>query len=213
MHLIGAVHGMEELLPMAESTLRERNKAKRRDAIIESAIRLFATKGYHETTIPEIAEAAEVAPRTVSLHFPAKLDIVRADIERAGDALAAAFTGRGLDESILDVCIRWIRIWLLEPGDRQARYRLRMYVENEELGSLVSNRIVEYVDAAIDADPAMNEGIHNQLDRRLVGSALAGVLRYLATIDDLAEFERQMVRVQLFFAAGVKALRNEDPRT
>ena len=198
---------------MADTTLRERNKAKRRDAIIDAAIRLFATRGYHETTIPEIAEAAEVAPRTVSLHFPAKLDIVRADIETAGHTFEVAFAQRDPDDTVLEVCIRWLRQWLLEPGDRQARYRLRMYAANEELGSLVANRIIEIVDAAIEADPTMQEAIHDECDRQLVGSAMAGVMRYLATIDDTEEFERQIARVQLFFAAGVTALKNGESQS
>lgn len=197
---------------MAESTLRERNKAKRRDAIIDAAFRLFATKGYHETTIPEIAEAAEVAPRTVSLHFPAKLDIVRADIESAGRTFEIAIGQRGPDETVLDVCIRWLRMWLLEPGDRLARYRLQMYAANEELGSLVSSRIIAIVEAAINADPSMKEAIHDHADRQIVGSALAGVMRYLASIEDATEFDRQMTRVQQFFAAGVKALRSTHER-
>jgi AcrR family transcriptional regulator len=198
---------IREMPSMAEMTLRERNKAKRRDAIIDAAIPLFATKGYHETTIPEIAEAAEVAPRTVSLHFPAKLDIVRADVERAGRDFEAAFAQRTPDDTVLELCITWLRHWLLEPGDRQARDRLRMYAENEELGSLVSNRIIELVDTAINADPTMTDEIHDPGDRQIVGAAMAGVMRYLASIDDPANFERQLARVQTFFAAGARALR------
>lgn len=57
------------------SSLRERSKAKRRAAIQRAAMRLFAERGYEGATIAEIAEAAEVAPRTVSMYFPSKLDI------------------------------------------------------------------------------------------------------------------------------------------
>ena len=40
------------------------------------ALDLFAKNGYGGTTIAQIAEAAEVSPRTVSTYFPAKEDIV-----------------------------------------------------------------------------------------------------------------------------------------
>ena len=40
------------------------------------ALDLFARNGYSGTTIAQIAEAAEVSPRTVSTYFPAKEDIV-----------------------------------------------------------------------------------------------------------------------------------------
>jgi AcrR family transcriptional regulator len=68
-----------------ESSLRERSKARRRDAIQRAAFRLFAERGYDGATIADIAEEAEVAPRTVSLYFPNKLDIA---LSTAGDIAA-----------------------------------------------------------------------------------------------------------------------------
>jgi len=56
--------------------LRERNKERRRVDILTAAYQLFAEKGYHATTIADIAAAADIAPRTVSLYFPTKQDIV-----------------------------------------------------------------------------------------------------------------------------------------
>jgi AcrR family transcriptional regulator len=57
------------------TSLRERSKAKRRIAIQRAALRLFAERGYDGATIAEIAEEAELAPRTVTLYFPNKIDI------------------------------------------------------------------------------------------------------------------------------------------
>ena len=56
--------------------LRERSKARRRRLILHTALRLFAEHGYERTTIADIAEAAEVAPRTVTGYFPSKLDFI-----------------------------------------------------------------------------------------------------------------------------------------
>ena len=52
--------------------LRERSKARRRALIIQTAMRLFAERGYTHTTVADIAEAAELAPRTVAGYFPTK---------------------------------------------------------------------------------------------------------------------------------------------
>jgi AcrR family transcriptional regulator len=56
--------------------LRERKKAKTRALIQEHALRLFREQGYDETSVEEIAEAAEVSPSTVFRYFPTKPDLV-----------------------------------------------------------------------------------------------------------------------------------------
>lgn len=45
-------------------SLRERKKAKTREAIQREALRLFSEHGYDETTIEQIAAAADLAVRT-----------------------------------------------------------------------------------------------------------------------------------------------------
>ena len=56
--------------------LRERKKKRTRHTIIDVATRLFAAQGYHETTLAQIAEVAEIAPSTFFNYFPSKVDIV-----------------------------------------------------------------------------------------------------------------------------------------
>jgi AcrR family transcriptional regulator len=56
--------------------LRERKKARTRATLQEHALRLFREQGYGETSIEQIAEAAEVSPATVYRYFPTKADLV-----------------------------------------------------------------------------------------------------------------------------------------
>ncbi len=59
--------------------LRERKKIKTRAAIREHAMQLFKAQGYNETSVEQIAEAAEVSPSTFFRYFPTKEDVVLAD--------------------------------------------------------------------------------------------------------------------------------------
>jgi AcrR family transcriptional regulator len=63
----------------AERTkLRERKKLRARSDILAAANTLIARKGYADTTMREIAEAANVSYQTLYNYFPSKAQIVRA---------------------------------------------------------------------------------------------------------------------------------------
>jgi AcrR family transcriptional regulator len=55
---------------------RDRKKQATGRAIVAAALDLFAAQGYDEVTIERIADAADVAPRTVYRYFPTKAAIV-----------------------------------------------------------------------------------------------------------------------------------------
>ncbi len=57
---------------MGTKERRQREVAQRREAILTAAKDLFRRHGYAGTTMPQIAEACEVAPGTLYLYFPSK---------------------------------------------------------------------------------------------------------------------------------------------
>lgn len=69
---------------------RERKKQVTRQALTAAAVRLFTERGYDETSVADIAEAADVSKRTFFLHFPTKEDVLLADSdERVTSAVRA----------------------------------------------------------------------------------------------------------------------------
>jgi AcrR family transcriptional regulator len=68
-------------MPEGDSSpgLRERKKIKTREAIRREAFRLIEEHGYANTTVEQIAEAAEVSPSTFFRYFPSKESVLMAD--------------------------------------------------------------------------------------------------------------------------------------
>jgi AcrR family transcriptional regulator len=70
--------------------LRDRKRERNRGALVDAAVGLFERQGYERTTIAEIAEAAEMGPRTFFNYFTSKEEILFPDSEqRVQDAVAA----------------------------------------------------------------------------------------------------------------------------
>ena len=109
--------------------LRERKKQRTREVIVEAGLELFAERGYHATTVAEIAVAAELSERTVFTYFPTKEDILFSDHADFRDRLAVALAQRPAGRSALDTLRDFVvdnlerdgRVVARPLGDRQPR--------------------------------------------------------------------------------------------
>jgi TetR/AcrR family transcriptional regulator, regulator of mycofactocin system len=99
MSTANTIAGVTETL--ASPSLRVRKKHATRHAIEDAAWALFEQKGYSQTTVSEIAERADVAPRTFFRYFPSKEAVLFPEMDRTLAELRTAFLARPVDEPIL----------------------------------------------------------------------------------------------------------------
>src|SRR5215467_11256984 len=100
----------------ALSSRRERRSAELRERIFRSALRLFAEKGFAETTVEDITEAADVGKGTFFNYFPSKDHILLAfsDMQLGKlEELVAHF--RNSDESLRDFIQALVQRMTEEP--------------------------------------------------------------------------------------------------
>jgi AcrR family transcriptional regulator len=90
-------------------SLRDRKRARTRQALVDAAAELFERKGYERTTVADIAAAAEIATRTFFGYFASKDEVLFADGDARVIAALRAIDDRGPHEGPTDVLLRGLR--------------------------------------------------------------------------------------------------------
>jgi AcrR family transcriptional regulator len=108
--------------PTQELGRRDRKKNDTRDRLINEAARLFESNGFDETTTTEIAEAADVAQRTLFRHFPTKEALLFGDMVDLRFELRDALDARPKGESVIEA-VRQAMLALADDHQRHADRR------------------------------------------------------------------------------------------
>src|SRR5881275_1648549 len=115
---------------MSEQTgLRQRKKQQTREAIAQTARRLFLEHGFDAVTVDDVARAADVSRKTVFNYFPTKEDLFYGRMEIFEEDLLAAIRSRAPGESILRAFAHFVttRRGMLasdDPGSAEQLYEL-----------------------------------------------------------------------------------------
>jgi AcrR family transcriptional regulator len=164
-----------------EQGLRERKKQRTREQIVEAAMRLFSQRGYHATTIADIAEAAEIAPRTFFSYFPSKEAVVFHDVDETVDTLAEALRDRLPGETVFDALRRWMDSVFDErvAGQEEALLRKRLCREDEGLANFQGGVMARIQELLLEAIAADLDEPKDALRPRLVAAATVAALTSL----------------------------------
>ncbi|MFD9359503.1 TetR family transcriptional regulator [Streptomyces sp. NPDC060031] len=103
-----------------------------RARILRAALEEFAARGYHATSVREIAERVGVTKTAVLYHFPGKADIVAALAGPMLDSLDAAVAAAGLVDPAE---ARWVAVEGLLEVWLTHRYLLRMNLRDMALAA------------------------------------------------------------------------------
>lgn len=131
-------------------SLRERSKAKRRAAIQRAAMRLFAERGYDGATIADIAEQVELAPRTVTMYFPTKLDLAMSTAADIAARLIATFEANP-DLAFTEAIDRWLAGEAKAADPELVALTRAMFDANPALRAISSTKVAETVNVATSA--------------------------------------------------------------
>ncbi|MFF8383580.1 TetR/AcrR family transcriptional regulator [Streptomyces kanasensis] len=93
--------------------LRERKKQRTHAALLRTALELFTTQGYEQTTVDEIADAVQVSQRTFFRYFASKEDAAFAVQQMVERHFVAALRDRPATEGPFDA----LRNSVLEAWD------------------------------------------------------------------------------------------------
>jgi AcrR family transcriptional regulator len=117
--------------PPAQPGLRERKKQQTRDTIARVGLQLFAERGYDQTTLAEIAEAANVSPRTIFSYFENKEDILFCEEAGFLDRLRQMLDDRPEGTTTVDAIRQFLSS--IEPPDEAARLRKQIVMATPAL--------------------------------------------------------------------------------
>jgi len=192
---------------MTEIGLRERSKARRRAAIIRAAYELFAARGYDATTIADIAEAAEVSPRTIAMYFPSKQDIAMSRVNDTVGRMSAAMHGRQDGEGVGDVIGRWLLATQNDPEDHQQRLLARrMFAANPELAALRAARLAQVLREGAAVIAAQTGSEPASIGPRIAAAAAGAVINEILDTEPGTDREAAVAAAARFMDAGIAAL-------
>jgi AcrR family transcriptional regulator len=198
--------------------LRERKKQRTRETIAREAHRLFVERGYHATTLPEIAEAADVSTRTIFAYFPSKEDILFSDFAQMKNGLAQALAERTEGKDALET-VREFILSSHDAGKSELDSQLHICVTSDPtLRSHLRARIAQLEEVIA---PVIAEDLGAREDDarpQIVASSLTAAFNLLAeqgtskpkpwTPDEVAA---HIDPVFTFLRGGLDALRKSGP--
>src|SRR5882757_3249662 len=182
--------------------LRERKKIQTKETIQREAYRLFDENGYANTTVEQIADAAEVSPSTFFRYFPSKEMVLMAnDLDLV---TIEALGQQPHDMSSLQAFRRALEITMATLSEDEwqfERARLKLVLSIPELKAAQFDEYRRTVAMLTAADCQRTGRQLDDFEVRVFVGALAGGL--MAVLDRASGVPDRMYRALDFMEAGM----------
>jgi AcrR family transcriptional regulator len=202
-----------------ELGLRDRKRQRTRQALINAAMRLFKEKGYEQTTVAEIAAAAEVSTKTFFNHFASKDEVLFPHLSARIDDAVAVIKQRQPDDSISDVLVKAMEHMLADAVRDEldgglAAVRLPMIISVPSVQAATLHR---YFQAETRLAEALHDAYPDILDApaagavigSLMGAALAAALISLQRGDTTEQVQTAVRQAIGIAMAGLGSMGNK----
>ncbi|MEY2403259.1 MAG: hypothetical protein QOD38_810 [Acidimicrobiaceae bacterium] len=160
--------------------LRERKKEKTREALVDSALRQFAERGFDHVTVEDIAGACDVSPRTFFRYFASKEDVLFADGDGFRAQLLESLAEQDPKVSAFAALASAIRMVAGHYAEQPERLRIRHRIVNStpSLRTRAVERHHDWDSTVIDQLRASGRAEDlSDLDLRLIVGAMMTALR------------------------------------
>ncbi len=170
-------------MPQTRTTRKEREKLTHRQEILEAALNLFSSKGFHNVSMQEIASKSEFAVGTLYNFFESKESLFEGLINHFGEKMLTDVTGIVDGQgSEMDRLIAFIRYQpeLLEKYSEIIRLYISVVGTQTIAQSKIKNNtgIKEIIDLKLTSliEQGINKGLIRSVDPNITAKAIISTI-------------------------------------
>ena len=163
--------------PTKNEGLRDRKRRETLQRIAETGLQLFLAKGYEQTTLDAIAEAAGISRRTFFYYFKSKEEILLAWQSGIGEAIRAAILEERSDQAPIDAVLNALLRLATQYSSADLILIEQLLSSTEQLRASKHAKYVQQETAVFEALCELWPQAKRRDSLRIVAMAAIGALR------------------------------------
>lgn len=200
-------------MSITKTSLRSRKRQFMQNAIFDAAIKLFVVKGFDETTVAEVAQAAGVSRASFFRYFSGKDDLLAQNVVQYGIALTEAIKAcpstftplEVVHQTILSVAENSVS----HPGTRQV---VELSERSASARQAQRSRLMEVEDSVAEALAERIKGSSlNGLSPQLLASLTLSVMNVAIVAWFRREYQDLPTSVEQVFSDLTRAFCDQQP--